>query len=117
VFLVTLGVDYNIFLMTRIREETSRHDTTKATQRGLTATGGVITSAGVVLGATFLVLGVLPLIELLQLGIIVAFGVLLETTIVRSVVLPALVMDLGERTWWPGRSLREGGASPVATGD
>jgi putative drug exporter of the RND superfamily len=117
VFLITLGVDYNIFLMTRIREETSRHDTTKATQRGLTATGGVITSAGVVLGATFLVLGVLPLIELLQLGIIVAFGVLLETTIVRSVVLPALVMDLGERTWWPGRSLREGGASPVATGD
>jgi putative drug exporter of the RND superfamily len=117
VFLITLGVDYNIFLMTRIREETVRHDTTEATRRGLTATGGVITSAGVVLGATFLVLGVLPLIELLQLGIIVAFGVLLETTIVRSIVLPALVMDLGERTWWPGRSLREGGASPVASGD
>jgi putative drug exporter of the RND superfamily len=116
VFLITLGVDYNIFLMTRIREESARHDTSMATRRGLTATGGVITSAGVVLGATFLVLGVLPLIELLQLGIIVAFGVLLETTIVRSVVLPAMVMDLGERVWWPGKSLREGGA-PALGGD
>jgi putative drug exporter of the RND superfamily len=107
VFLITLGIDYNIFLMSRIREETLEHDTTTAAKRGLTATGGVITSAGVVLGATFLVVGVLPLIELLQLGIIVAFGVLLETTIVRSVVLPAMVMDLGDRVWWPGKSLRE----------
>jgi putative drug exporter of the RND superfamily len=116
VFLITLGIDYNIFLVSRIREETLKHDTTEATKRGLTATGGVITSAGVVLGATFLVLGVLPLVELLQLGIIVAFGVLLETTIVRSIVLPAMMMDIGERVWWPGKSLREGGSSP-ATGD
>jgi putative drug exporter of the RND superfamily len=112
VFLITLGIDYNIFLMTRIKEETASSDTAEATKRGLIATGGVITSAGVVLGATFLVVAVLPLIELLQLGIIVAFGVLLETTIVRSIVLPALVMDLDEKTWWPGRSLRKGG-SPV----
>ena len=109
VFLITLGVDYNIFLMTRIREETARHDTSEATRRGLVATGGVITSAGVVLAATFLVVAVLPLVELLQLGIIVAFGVLLETTIVRSLVLPAMVMDLREWTWWPGKSL---GARP-----
>lgn len=111
VFLITLGIDYNIFLMTRIKEETASHDTNKATIRGLAATGGVITSAGVVLGATFLVVAVLPLIELLQLGIIVAFGVLLETTIVRSIVLPALVMDLGEKTWWPGKPLKKGGSS------
>ena len=112
VFLITLGIDYNIFLMTRIREETAKHDIMEATRRGLTATGGVITSAGVVLGATFLVVGVLPLVELLQLGIIVAFGVLLETTIVRSVVLPAMVMDLGDRVWWPGKPL---GRSSEAT--
>lgn len=116
VFLITLGIDYNIFLMTRIQEETRKHDTTEATKRGLTATGGVITSAGVVLGATFLVVGVLPLVELLQLGIIVAFGVLLETTIVRSIVLPAMVMDIGEKVWWPGKSLRERDSAP-ATGD
>ncbi len=109
VFLITLGIDYNIFLVSRIREETRRFDTATATRRGLTATGGVITSAGVVLGATFLVVGVLPLVELLQLGIIVAFGVLLETTIVRSVVLPAFFMDLGDRVWWPGRSLANEG--------
>lgn len=109
VFLVTLGIDYNIFLVSRIREETRKFDTQTATIRGLTATGGVITSAGIVLAATFLVVGVLPLVELLQLGIIVAFGVLLETTIVRSVVLPALFMDLGDRVWWPGRSLANEG--------
>lgn len=113
VFLITLGIDYNIFLMSRIREETARHDTTMATRVGLTATGGVITSAGVVLGATFLVVGVLPLVELLQLGIIVAFGVLLETTIVRSIVLPAMVMDLGDRVWWPGKSLKAGGQASI----
>jgi putative drug exporter of the RND superfamily len=113
VFLITLGIDYNIFLMTRIKEETADKNTIEATKRGLASTGGVITSAGVVLAATFLVVAVLPLIELLQLGIIVAFGVLLETTIVRSVVLPALAMDLDEWIWWPGKSLRRGG-SPVA---
>jgi putative drug exporter of the RND superfamily len=112
VFLITLGIDYNIFLMTRIKEETAHHDTVGATIRGLASTGGVITSAGVVLGATFLVVAVLPLIELLQLGIIVAFGVLLETTIVRSIVLPALTMELGDRVWWPGKPLRKGG-NPV----
>ena len=116
VFLITLGIDYNIFLMSRVREETARHDTKTATRRGLTATGGVITSAGVVLGATFLVVGVLPLVELLQLGIIVAFGVILETTIVRSIVLPAMVMDLGDRVWWPGKPLRESGET-ATTGD
>ncbi|MCZ4119799.1 MMPL family transporter [Streptomyces sp. H39-S7] len=104
VFLVALGVDYNIFLMTRVREETARHGTRDGVLRALTATGGVITSAGVVLAATFAALGVIPLAFLAQIAFIVAFGVLLDTLLVRSLVVPGLVHDLGDRVWWPGRT-------------
>jgi len=102
-FLVALGVDYNIFLTARIREDTPRHGTHEATLRGLAVTGGVITSAGVVLAGTFLVLGVLPLVALTQIGLVVALGVLVDTLVVRSVLVPALVLDIGERVWWPSR--------------
>ncbi|MFE1318069.1 MMPL family transporter [Kitasatospora phosalacinea] len=104
VFLVALGVDYNIFLMTRVREETAALGTRAGVLRGLTATGGVITSAGVVLAATFAALGVIPLAFLAQIAFIVAFGVLLDTLLVRSVLVPALVHDLGGRVWWPARA-------------
>ncbi|MGW0564030.1 MMPL family transporter [Streptomyces sp. NPDC003016] len=102
VFLVALGVDYNIFLMSRVREESLRHGTREGVLRGLTATGGVITSAGVVLAATFAALGVIPLAFLLQIAFIVAFGVLLDTLVVRSLLVPALVRDIGRTAWWPG---------------
>jgi RND superfamily putative drug exporter len=101
VFLVALGIDYNIFLMARVREETRRYGTRAGMLRGLAVTGGVITSAGIVLAGTFLVLGVLPLIFLTEIGFVVAFGVLLDTFIVRSVLVPALVLDVGPRVWWP----------------
>nr|WP_062340877.1 MMPL family transporter [Herbidospora sakaeratensis] len=103
VFLVAVGVDYNIFLITRVREETAEHGTRKAALIALSATGGVITSAGVVLAATFAVLGVLPLVVLAEIGFIVAFGVLLDTFVVRSVLLTALTIDAGDRIWWPSR--------------
>jgi putative drug exporter of the RND superfamily len=102
VFLVALGVDYNIFLMSRVREESVRLGTREGLRRGLTATGGVITSAGVVLAATFAALGVIPLAFLIQIAFIVAFGVLLDTLVVRSLLVPALVREFGERAWWPG---------------
>ncbi|MFH8712354.1 MMPL family transporter [Streptomyces zaomyceticus] len=102
VFLVALGVDYNIFLMSRVREETVRHGTREGMRRGLIATGGVITSAGVVLAATFAALGVIPLAFLVQIAFIVAFGVLLDTLVVRSLLVPALVRDIGPAVWWPG---------------
>ncbi|MGW5653375.1 MMPL family transporter [Streptomyces humi] len=103
VFLVALGVDYNIFLMSRVREETLRHGTREGVRRGLVTTGGVITSAGVVLAATFAALGVIPLAFLVQIAFIVAFGVLLDTLVVRSLLVPALVRDGGDRVWWPTR--------------
>ncbi|MFJ7895674.1 MMPL family transporter [Streptomyces anthocyanicus] len=103
VFLVALGVDYNIFLMSRVREEALRHGMREGILRGLTATGGVITSAGVVLAATFAALGVIPLAFLLQIAFIVAFGVLLDTLVVRSLLVPALARDIGAVAWWPGR--------------
>ncbi|MFC9977578.1 MMPL family transporter [Spirillospora sp. NPDC127200] len=103
VFLVALGVDYNIFLMTRVREESRVHGTREGVLRGLVATGGVITSAGVVLAATFGALAVIPLVFLVQIAFLVAVGVLLDTLLVRSLLVPALVRDLGERTWWPSR--------------
>ncbi|MFB6838636.1 MMPL family transporter [Streptomyces sp. NPDC056361] len=106
VFLVALGVDYNIFLMSRVREESLRHGVREGVRIGLTATGGVITSAGVVLAATFAALGVIPLAFLVQIAFIVAFGVLLDTLVVRSLVVPALVRDLGPRAWWPGALAR-----------
>ncbi|MHA7261701.1 MMPL family transporter [Arthrobacter sp. TMN-37] len=101
VFLVALGVDYNIFLMTRVREESLRLGTRPGILRGLGVTGGVITSAGVVLAATFAALGVIPILFLAQIAFIVAFGVLLDTILVRSLLVPALAYDLGRRIWWP----------------
>jgi RND superfamily putative drug exporter len=106
IFLVALGIDYNIFLMTRVREESIRSGTREGVRRGLAVTGGVITSAGVVLAATFAVLGVVPLIFLAEVGIAVAFGVLLDTIVVRSILVPALAMDIGRRIWWPSRLSR-----------
>ncbi|MFI9610643.1 MMPL family transporter [Streptomyces sp. NPDC052023] len=103
VFLVALGVDYNIFLMSRVREESLRHGVREGMLRGLVTTGGVITSAGVVLAATFAALGVIPLAFLVQIAFIVAFGVLLDTLVVRSLLVPALVRDIGAPVWWPGR--------------
>ncbi|WP_440081603.1 MMPL family transporter [Streptosporangium sp. LJ11] len=103
VFLVALGVDYNIFLMSRVREETAHHGARAGLLRGLVTTGGVITSAGVVLAATFAALVVIPLAFLVQIAFIVAFGVLLDTLVVRSLLVPALVRDLGARAWWPSR--------------
>ncbi len=107
VFLVALGVDYNIFLMSRVREESLRHGTREGVLRGLTATGGVISSAGVVLAATFAALAVIPLSFLVQIAFIVTFGVLLDTLVVRSLLVPALVRDIGPRAWWPGALSRE----------
>jgi RND superfamily putative drug exporter len=112
VFLVALGVDYNIFLMSRVRQEALRHGVREGVLRGLTATGGVITSAGVVLAATFAALGVIPLAFLVQIAFIVAFGVLLDTLVVRSLLVPALARDLGRVAWWPDRLAR--GGSPTA---
>ncbi|MFI1534689.1 MMPL family transporter [Streptomyces anandii] len=110
VFLVALGVDYNIFLMSRVREESLRHGVREGVLRGLASTGGVITAAGVVLAATFAALGVIPLAFLAQIAFIVAFGVLLDTLVVRSLLVPALVRDIGAPAWWPGRLSRERGA-------
>ncbi len=101
IFLVALGVDYNIFLMARVREETLEHGTREGMLRGLAVTGGVITSAGIVLAGTFAVLAVLPLVSITQIGFLVAFGVLLDTLVVRTLLVPAMVLDLGDRTWWP----------------
>ena len=107
VFLVALGVDYNIFLMARVREESSKLGTHAGVLRGLAVTGGVITSAGIVLAGTFSVLGILPLVPLTELGFIVAFGVLLDTLVVRSILVPALSLDVGARMWWPSRLSRD----------
>ena len=103
VFLVALGVDYNIFLMSRVREESALVGTRLGTVRGLVVTGGVITSAGIVLAATFSVLAALPVINVSELGFVVALGVLVDTLIVRSLLLPALTVDIGPRMWWPSR--------------
>ncbi|MGB3008765.1 MAG: efflux RND transporter permease subunit [Candidatus Saccharimonadales bacterium] len=101
VFLVALGIDYNIFLMTRVREESLSIGTQNGIIKGLVVTGGVITSAGIVLAATFAALGVIPILFLFQLAFIVAFGVLLDTIVVRSLLVPALIKDLGSVVWWP----------------
>jgi RND superfamily putative drug exporter len=103
VFLVALGIDYNIFLMTRVREESLVQGTRKGVMRGLVVTGGVITSAGVVLAATFGALAVIPILFLVQLAVIVAFGVLLDALVVRALLVPALVHDAGDRVWWPSK--------------
>ncbi|MFJ6483381.1 MULTISPECIES: MMPL family transporter [unclassified Streptomyces] len=106
VFLVALGVDYNIFLMSRVREESFVVGTREGVLRGLITTGGVITSAGVVLAATFAALMVIPLAFLVQIAFIVAFGVLLDTLVVRSLLVPALIIDIGPRVWWPSALAR-----------
>jgi len=103
IFLVALGIDYNIFLMTRVREESIKMGTRQGVIKGLTVTGAVITSAGIVLAATFAVLGLIPLVPLAQLGFAVAFGVLLDTIIVRSILVPAMVHDIGPKIWWPSK--------------
>jgi RND superfamily putative drug exporter len=92
--------------MTRVREETLSHGTRSGITRGLSVTGGVITSAGVVLAATFAVLAVLPLVQLAEIGFTVALGVLLDTIIVRSILVPALSQEIGKRIWWPSRLAR-----------
>ncbi|SCF01236.1 putative drug exporter of the RND superfamily [Micromonospora coriariae] len=123
VFLVALGVDYNIFLVTRAREDARSAGTREGMLSALRVTGGVITSAGVLLAAVFAVLGVLPLITLTQIGIIVCIGVLLDTLLVRTVLVPALAFVLGDRFWWPGRITGENAADtpvppePVAARD
>jgi RND superfamily putative drug exporter len=106
--LVALGIDYNIFLMARVREETLKYGTERGMIRGLAVTGGVITSAGIVLAGTFAILGTLPLIFLTELGFAIAFGVLLDTFVVRSTLVPALVLDIGKKVWWPSRMAHEG---------
>jgi RND superfamily putative drug exporter len=113
IFLVALGVDYNIFLMARVREEALTTDTRSAMLTGLAATGGVITSAGVVLAGTFSVLAVLPLVALTQIGVTVALGVLLDTFVVRTLLVPALTFELGERIWWPSALARRRRAVPA----
>ncbi|HRW17557.1 MAG TPA: MMPL family transporter [Dermatophilaceae bacterium] len=120
VFLVALGIDYSIFLMTRVREESRRQGTRRGVLVGLAVTGGVITSAGIVLAATFGALAVLPILFLVQIAFIVAYGVLLDTLVVRSLLVPAIAYDIGRRTWWPSRLARQDGAerrSPAASQD
>jgi RND superfamily putative drug exporter len=118
VFLVALGVDYNIFLIARAREETLKHGTRDGMLRALAVTGGVITSAGIVLAGTFSVLAVLPLVFLTEIGFVVAFGVLLDTFLVRSVLVPAIVLKMGPKFWWPSELARtDGGAGSKATAD
>lgn len=113
VFLVALGIDYNIFLTTRIREEATRQGTRPGVLTGLAATGAVITSAGLVLAGTFAALGTLPLVALAEIGFAVALGVLLDTFVVRSVLVTALFLDVGPKVWWPHRLSREdGGGTP-----
>jgi RND superfamily putative drug exporter len=111
VFLVALGIDYNIFLMTRAREESAVHGTKDGVLRALAVTGGVITSAGLVLAATFGALAVLPLVLLSELAFLVGFGVLLDTFVVRSLVVPAAVYLIGDKIWWPSK-LAKGATEP-----
>ena len=107
IFLVALGIDYNIFLMTRVREEALKMGTRAGMTKAVTVTGGVITSAGVVLAATFTVLGILPLVALAEIGFTVGFGVLLDTLVVRSILVPALVHAIGPKIWWPSKLQHE----------
>ncbi|MFD9188780.1 MMPL family transporter [Streptomyces phaeochromogenes] len=113
-FLVALGVDYNIFLASRAREETMRLGTREGMLKALSATGGVITSAGLVLAATFAVLATLPLVMLVEVGFLVAFGVLLDALLVRSVLVPALTLLIGRRMWWPSRLSQPAAELPVS---
>lgn len=107
IFLVALGIDYNIFLMTRVREESLQHGTRKGVIIGLIATGSVITSAGIVLAATFAALAVIPILFLVQLAFIVSLGVLIDTIVIRSILVPALTYDIGKAVWWPSRKHKD----------
>ncbi len=102
VFLVALGIDYNIFLMHRMKEEVALQGHREGVIRGLSSTGGVITSAGIVLAATFAVIAAMPLVSMAQMGIVVGIGVLLDTFLIRTILVPALTLDLGRWFWWPG---------------
>jgi uncharacterized membrane protein YdfJ with MMPL/SSD domain len=106
--LIPLGIDYNIFLMTRVRQESIRSGTWQGALTGLAATGGVITSAGLVLAGTFAMLGTLPLVQFTEIGFAVALGVLLDTIVVRSVLVTALTLDIGRHVWWPSALARPG---------
>lgn len=109
VFLVALGVDYNILLMSRIREEVARHGNRDGIRRAMTRTGGVLTSAGVILAGTFGVLMTQPIRELFQFGFAMGIGILLDTLLVRAVMVPAIAQLLGDRSWWPGRVEKSAG--------
>jgi RND superfamily putative drug exporter len=113
-FLVALGVDYNIFLIHRIREEVGHRGHRAGVLSGLTSTGGVITSAGAVLAATFAALTTAPQVAFIEIGIVVAVGVLIDTFLVRSVLVPALALDVGRPFWWPGRPAGTDTAPPAA---
>ncbi len=115
VFLVALGVDYNIFLVARAREESIKHGTHDGMLRALAVTGGVITSAGIVLAGTFSVLAALPLVFLTEIGFVVAFGVLLDTFLVRSVLVPAIILQLGPKVWWPSKLARREAMEPAGS--
>jgi putative drug exporter of the RND superfamily len=120
IFLVALGVDYNIFLMDRVREEARRIGTRRGALRALVATGPVITSAGIILAATFSVLAMLPITVLVELGTVVAFGVLVDTFVVRSMLVPAIITVVGDKSWWPsamGRGTRQAVAEPEAAAE
>lgn len=114
-FLVALGVDYNIFLVSRAAEEGKEYGVNQGMLRALTATGGVITSAGILLAAVFAVLGVLPLVVLAQLGVVICVGVLLDTLLVRTVLVPAIALKLGDRFWWPRRIVTRDPRGPATT--
>jgi RND superfamily putative drug exporter len=113
IYLVALGVDYNIFLMHRARQESAQVGTRRGTLHALAVTGGVITSAGLVMAATFSVLNVIPTVVEVETGVLIAFGVLLDTLMVRSILVPALTLDLGRVMWWPSRL----GRKPVGVAD
>jgi len=113
VFLVALGIDYNIFLMTRVREEAERRDARHGAITGLAATGGVITSAGFVLAGTFAMLATLKATILAEIGFAVAFGILLDTIVVRSVLVTALNLDIGRWMWWPSTLAAKPDATPA----
>jgi RND superfamily putative drug exporter len=115
-FLVALGVDYTIFLMTRVREEAAVLGTRDGVPRALAVTGGVITSAGVVLAATFAVLTSFPLVITLHLGLVVPIGILIDALVVRTLLVPALAVDIGDRVWWPGALARGRGSPTITTG-
>ena len=118
-FLVALGIDYTIFLLHRTRQEAVVHGTRGGVVEAIGHTGTVITSAGLVLAGVFAALGVLPLVTLAQLGLIVGLGVLVDTLLVRTVVVPAVVTLVGDRIWWPSRSLQQPllAATPVRNGN